>query len=208
MAFLLGSFTSFGQVIISQVYEGLSYNKFLEITNIGTSPVNLASPQLTVKTFNNKVDVSIATSYSFNLSGTLAPGQCLLVRHHSAAIPAYALTYTPGDTNSAVANFNGTGATSAPLASTDIIALYNGTTLVDVFAWGTFQYKDQSFYRNANVSAPNPTWTVGEWTGVTMAAVEGAATGTTERLGFHVSNSTTTPSVHIASPANGSTVYT
>ncbi len=185
IAFLLGSFTSFGQVIISQIYEGASYNKVIEITNLGTAAVDLASPQLTIKTFNNKTDNTAAATYTHNLTGTLNPGQCFLIRHGATALPTYVLTYTPGDTNMC-ANFNGTGASSAPTASTDIICLYNGTTLVDVFSWGTFQYSNQSYYRNAIVTAPNPTWTVGEWTTVTNTAVDNAAINTIERLGYHL----------------------
>ena len=206
VALLLGTFTSFGQVIISQIYEGTSYNKVIEITNLGTSPVNLASPQLTIKTFNNKTDNTAAPTYTFNLSGTLAPGQCYLIRHGATTTPAYVLSYTPGDTNMC-ANFNGTGASANPTASTDIICLYNGTTLVDVFAWGTFQYLNQSFYRNAIITGPNATWTPGEWTSVTNAVVDAALPNTIERLGYHTSGGITTPTILIGSPADGATIY-
>lgn len=206
IALLLGSMTSFGQVIISQIYEGASYNKFIEITNLGTTSVDLSSPQLTIKTFNNKTDVSAAATYTYNLSGTLAPGQCFVIRHGAATTPSYALTYTPGDTN-VCSNFNGTGSSSAPSASTDIVALYNGTTLVDVFSWGTFQYLNQSFYRNAIITGPNATWTPGEWTSVTNAAVDAAAINTIERLGYHTSGGVTTPTILIGSPSDGAVIY-
>ena len=206
IALLFGSMTSFGQVIISQIYEGTSYNKYIEITNLGSTPVDLASPQLTIKTFNNKTDVSAAATYTYNLTGTLAPGQCYLIRHGAATTPSYALTYTPGDTN-VCANFNGTGSSSSPSTSTDIIALYNGTTLVDVFSWGTFQYLNQSFYRNAVITGPNATWTPGEWTSVSNATVDAAAINTIERLGYHTSGGVTTPTVLIGSPSDGATVY-
>ncbi|MEI6124404.1 MAG: T9SS type A sorting domain-containing protein [Bacteroidota bacterium] len=202
---LWGSMVANSQVIISQIYEGTSYNKYIEITNIGSGSVNLASPQLTIKTYNNKIDISGTPNYTYNLTGTLAPGQCYLIRHGQATIPAYALTYTPGDTNICT-NFNGAG-TGTPAVNTDIITLFNGTTLVDIFAWGTFQYLNQSYYRNATIVAPNPTWTVGEWTSVTNAVVDAAAPNTIERLGYHLTGGSTTPSVLISSPADGATVY-
>ncbi len=205
IAFLLGSVSSFGQIIISQIYEGASYNKFIEITNIGSAPVDLSSPQLTIKSFMNKTDIGTNTpNYTKDLSGTLAPGQSYLIRHGAATIPAYAISYTPGDTNM-VANFNGTGSNSAPLTSTDIITLYNGTTLVDVFSWGTFQYKDQSFYRKLSVG-PNATWTLAEWDSTTNTAVDNALPNTIERLGYH-GVSSVAPVLIITSPANSSTIY-
>jgi hypothetical protein len=208
IAFFLGNFTSYGQVIISQIYEGTSYNKFLEITNLGSSPVNLASPQLYVKLYSNKTDIGTNTPTGTKaLSGTLAPGQCLVLRHGQAAAPAYALSYTPGDTSTSTINFNGTGPTSNPTSATDIVALYNGTTLVDVFGWGTFQYKDKSFYRKSVITAPNATWTLGEWDSVTNAAVDAAAINTIQRLGYHISGGVTSPTILISSPSDGSTIY-
>ena len=204
--FMIGSITTRAQVIISQIYEGASYNKVIELTNLGTSSVNLASPQLTIKTFNNKPDIGANTpNYTFNLSGTLAPGQCYLIRHGALIAPTYVLSYVPGDTNM-VANFNGAG-TGTPVANTDIVSLYNGTTLVDVFAYGVFQYLNQSFYRNAVITAPNATWTVGEWTSVTNAVVDAAPISTIERLGYHLTGGSTDPAVLISSPADAAIVY-
>ena len=37
---------SFGQVIISEYYEGSSSNKWIEITNVGSTTIDLTSPQL------------------------------------------------------------------------------------------------------------------------------------------------------------------
>ncbi|MCK9613382.1 MAG: DUF6130 family protein [Bacteroidales bacterium] len=203
-AFLL-CFTGLkAQVIISQIYEGSSYNKFIEITNIGTSAVDLTSPQLTIKTYNNKAEIGANNpTYTRNLTGTLAPGQCLIIRHKDAASPAYAVSYTPGDT-AMVANFNGQGSDAT---NTDIVTLNNGTTLLDVFAWGTFQYANKSYYRNLAITAPNSTWTLSEWTETTTAVVDGAATETIERLGYHGAVSTD-PVISILYPADGSTVYT
>jgi predicted extracellular nuclease len=200
-----GIFASSGQVIISQIYEGTSFNKFIEITNLGSSPVSLTGYSL--KLFSNKSEIGANTpTGSYDLAGTLSAGQCFLLRHGSATTPSYGLTYTPGDTSSKVANFNGLG-TGSPVTNTDIIALYNGATLVDVFAWGTFQYSNQSYYRNAVITAPNTTFTEGEWTTVTNAVVDGAALNTIERLGYHLAGGVTTPTILISSPIEGATLY-
>ena len=206
IAFLLGSMGAFSQVIISQIYEGSSSNKFIEITNIGTTTVDLTSPQLTVKLFSNKTDVSGAVQAVKNLSGSLTAGQSLLLRHSSAIKPPYALTYTPIDTGN-VCNFNGKGANASPTTSTDIITIYNGTTLVDVFSWGTFQYENKSYIRNASISAPNATWTEAEWTLVDTLNVNNAAVSTPERLGYHVAGGPVTPALAIGTPTDGATVY-
>lgn len=199
-----GIFASSGQVIISQIYEGTSNNKFIEITNIGTGTVDLTNPQLTVKLFSNKAEIGANTpTYSYDLTGSLNAGQCLLIWNPSAAAPAYALAYTPGFSNN-VSSFNGTGSDAT---NTDIIALYNGSTLVDVFAWGTFTYNDKSYYRNAVITAPNTTFTEGEWTTVTNAVVDGASINTIERLGYHLSGGVTTPTILISSPIEGATIY-
>jgi len=200
-----GIFASSGQVIISQIYEGTSFNKFIEITNLGTTSVDLTGYSLQL--FSNKTEIGTNTpTGTYNLAVTLNAGQCFLLRHGSATTPSYALTYTPGDTSSKAANFNGAG-TGTPIANTDIVALYNGATLVDVFAWGTFQYSNQSYYRNAVITAPNTTFTEGEWTTVTNAVVDGAALNTIERLGYHLSGGVTTPTILISSPFEGATIY-
>ncbi len=206
IAFLFGSFTSFGQVIISQMYEGSGFNKYIELTNMGTSTVNLASPQLTVKLYSNKTEIGTnAAQYTKNLSGTLNAGQSLLLHYSSAVNPTYALAYTPGDT-ATVCNFNGKGSSSNPTASTDIISLYDGTTLVDVFGWGTFQYENKSYIRNTAITTPNPVFNAADWVMFDTLSVYNAAVNTPERLGYHVGGSTA-PALGISSPGNGATVY-
>ncbi|HNW89134.1 MAG TPA: GEVED domain-containing protein [Bacteroidales bacterium] len=176
--------TNYEQLIISQTYEGTSFNKYIEITNIGTAIVNLGNPQYTIKLFANKSEIGAnAPTYTLNLSGTLLAGQSLIIRHPSAIDPSYAVSYSPGISDN-ICNFNGIG-TGAPVTNTDIIALYQGTTLVDVFAWGAFQYGEQSYCRNLSVTSPNPIWNEAEWTSFLTADVDGALPNTFERLGFH-----------------------
>jgi predicted extracellular nuclease len=206
IAFLLGTFTSFGQVIISQMYEGSGFNKFIEITNMGSSAVNLASPQLYVKLYSNKTEIGAnAPQYTKTLTGSLNAGQSLLLHYSTAVNPAYALAYAPGDTGT-VCNFNGKGSSANPTASTDIISLYDGSTLVDVFSWGTFQYENKSYVRAAAITTPNAVFNAADWVFVDTLNAYNALPNTPERLGYHIGGSTT-PAMGISSPSNGATIY-
>jgi predicted extracellular nuclease len=40
------AYNTYGQVIISESYEGSSSNKWIEVTNVGSATINLTSPQL------------------------------------------------------------------------------------------------------------------------------------------------------------------
>ena len=169
-----------GSLIISQYYEGLSNDKWLEITNVGSATVNLAAPQRYLDLFANAAadaPSGVAPSSSLALTGSLAPGASLLFKNSSAVNPTYA-----AGTASGVINFNGddlvilSSSNTATAWANRLDVVGNGTT------WGT----DKSFVRNAPVASGNPTYTPAEWTQLTLAAVNGAAVGTTERLGTHV----------------------
>ena len=169
-----------GSLIISQYYEGLSNDKWIEITNVGNATVNLASPQRYLALFANAAadaPSGVAPTSSLALAGSIAPGAPLLFKNSASVNPTYA-----AGTASGVINFNGddlvilssTNTTTAWADRLDVVG--NGTT------WGT----DKSFVRIATVVNGNLTYTPAEWTQLTLAAVDGAAVGTTERLGTHV----------------------
>lgn len=206
----LGSFT-YGQIIISQIYEGdVGNNKYIEITNLGSSTVDLTG--YNIKLFSNKTEIGAnAPTGTYNLTISLNVGQSFVLRHSAATIPSYAITYTPGDTASSsggVCNFNGKGGTTP---STDIIALYNGTTLLDVFSSGTYIFENKSLIRNSNITIPNATWTVGEWTEKTLTEVANATSTVPERLGYHtggvaailVTNITVSSNTNVINTAGG-----
>lgn len=169
-----------GGLLISQYYEGASSDKWIELTNTSAAAINLASPQRYLALFANAAADApdgVAPTSSQILNGTLAPGQSLLFKNSAAVNPAYAV-----GTVSGALSFNGddlvilttaTG-TTAWANRTDVVG--NGTT------WGA----DTSLVRKATIPAPNITFTPAEWTAFTLAAVNGAASGTTERLGVHV----------------------
>lgn len=181
--FVKGTSAEAGNVIISQVYEGTSSNRFIEVTNIGSSSVDLANPQMTLKLFSNKTEIGAnAPTSTFNLTGTLLPGQSLLIKGTSVAAPTYALTYSPSLATATVTNFNGSGTSGV---GTDIVALYQSTDLKDVFAGGNMTYVDSSAVRKNNVNAANSTYIGSEWFMKPIATIDTAVVNTNDRLGYH-----------------------
>jgi len=169
-------------VIISQYYEGASNDKWIELTNVGGQSVDLANPQLYLALFSNAAadnPAGVAPNSAQTLSGSLAPGASILFKNSSAAQPAYAT-----GTASGVCQFNGD----------DLVILSTSSTTtawasrVDVVGDGTSWGQDTSFYRAPAVLLPNATWTPSEWIQKTVAEVDGAASGTSERLGVHLFN--------------------
>lgn len=177
-----------GTVIISQYYEGTSNNKWIELTNVGTGSVDLASPQLYLVLYANP---TAATNFATQvptgtlaLTGTLGAGQSILVRASAAVGPSYAMSASPQISSGSVCGFNGndpivlstSGATGTAWSQRlDMVGLTDGTN------WGV----DLSLIRKTGIATPNPTYTASEWTSVPYATVDGAAAGSTERLGFH-----------------------
>lgn len=177
-----------GTVIISQYYEGTSNNKWIELTNVGTGSVDLASPQLYLVLYTNPTAATNFTTQlptgTLALTGTLGAGQSILVRASAATGPTYAMSASPQISSGSVCGFNGNDpvilSTSSATGTAwsqrlDMVGLTDGTN------WGV----DLSLIRKPGIATPNPTYTASEWTSVPYATVDGAAAGTSERLGFH-----------------------
>ncbi len=171
-----------GRVIISQYYEGSSNDKWIEVTNVGGQSVDLTAPQLYLALFNNAAadnPSGLAPNFFQTLGGSLAPGASLLFKNSSAALPSYAT-----GTATSVCQFN----------EDDLVILTTTTTTtawatrIDVVGDGSSWGKDTSFYRAPAILQPNVTWTPTEWIQRSTAQVDGAATGTSERLGVHLYN--------------------
>ena len=180
-----------GQVIISQVYEGASNNKWIEITNVGTSTFNFSSPTQyylgiwSITGSTGSCVISGSPSNSISLSGTLAPGAKYLMSNSSSAstVPHNPMP-TANNTNSTVAGFNGN----------DGLAIYTGTsTLVDAFGSG-INNTDISYHRNSNILATNSTFTASEWTTKSLTEVASASNLLSEYIGTHLYNTNTAPS--------------
>ncbi|MBK8727141.1 MAG: CehA/McbA family metallohydrolase [Holophagaceae bacterium] len=189
-----------GSLIISQYYEGLNSDKWIEITNVGSGVVNLASPQRYLALFSNTAadaPAGVAPTSSQALTGTLAPGASLLFKNSATVNPTYAV----GTASSAI-NFNGDDLV--------ILSSTNGTTAwanrLDVVGDGSTWGTDKSLVRKASILAGNATWTLAEWTQPTLAAVNAAAAGTTERLGSHLYGAANTVTAAITAPAADLTV--
>ena len=86
-------FTNTSPVIFTQYYEGTSNNKYVEITNISASPVNLTTWNLVrwgnAEAENWKVTEVVPGSGSsvINLGGTLQAGQTVVLSSNQAAAP-------------------------------------------------------------------------------------------------------------------------
>jgi endonuclease/exonuclease/phosphatase family metal-dependent hydrolase len=186
-----------GSVILSQYYEGVSNDKWIEITNVGGTAVNLASPQLYVLLFSNPgtgTDLNeVGVSNTFALTGTLNPGASLLLRNSSATSPAAGnITGTPVAANS-VTTFNGDDVIALSTSNSTVVGAAWGAR-IDVIGDGSMWGQDKSFYRNASVNKSNVNYTPAEWTQTaSLADVNTAAAGVTQRLGFHISTPSTDP---------------
>ena len=168
------------QVIISQYYEGSSNDKFIEITNLGPSSVNLSSPQLYLCLFSNAAadnPSGVAPTNSQTLSGTLNSGSTLIFKNSSAVTPNYALTATA----SAICNFNGD----------DLVVLSTSNTTtswanrIDVVGNGNSWGVDKSFYRRSDQLNTNSSFTISEWVEKNLSEIANANSNNSEYLGFH-----------------------
>ncbi|MBL8890190.1 MAG: lamin tail domain-containing protein [Planctomycetaceae bacterium] len=182
-------------VIISQYYEGTSNNKWIEITNVGNSAIDLGAGNYKLSGFQNANrelwktgnDASI-NGGTFSLTGTLAAGSTIWLRHNLADTPAYALGGSINAGTSGV-NFNGD----------DSVVLWAGTSfsfanVVDVFGVTASTAANTSFVRNADVlTGTNADFNASQWQQFTNLVVDGAGVGTTERIGFHSFNAVPEP---------------
>ncbi|MDA9992469.1 T9SS type A sorting domain-containing protein [Flavobacteriaceae bacterium] len=174
---------SFGQVIISQYYEGASNNKWIEVTNVGSTTIDLTSPQLYLCLFANARADDPANSQANNnnaMSGSLNPGQVILYKNSSAVLPSYAT-----GTSSSSCGFNGDDLIVISSSSTNSSGDVWGARL-DVIGAGNSWGSNKAFYRNSNITSANTTYTTGEWTQVTYSAVDNAYNTASEYLGTHL----------------------
>ena len=181
--------TSFGQVIISQYYEGTSNNKWIEVTNVGSTTIDLTSPQLYLSLFANARADDPANSLANNhnaMSGSLNPGQVILYKNSSAVLPSYA-----SGTSSSSCGFNGDDliviSSSGTNSSGDVWA-----ARLDVIGAGNTWGSNKAFYRNSNITSANTTYTTSEWTQVSNSAVDNASNTDSEYLGTHLYNAPVT----------------
>ena len=190
-----------GQIIISQVYEGASNNKWVEITNVGNSSVDLTTPvqykfglwSVTGDAGNGSISGTPTSSIS--LTGSLSAGAKFLIRNtgSSTAVPHNPMP-TGDNSNTTVAGYNGN----------DAIAIFTGTnTIVDAFGHG-INNKDISYHRNSNVLSANASFTISEWTSKSLTEVANANSSVSEYIGTHIYNSSISSTTYTTTWSNSS----
>ena len=178
-------FSARSQVVISQYYEGAGINKWIEITNMGSSSINLASPQLRLGLWSvggagGNIIFAGPPSSTMDLTGTIAPGQSFLIGNpmNSTEVP-YLTAASANQTNNNVIAFNGN----------DGIALLDASNnFIDQFGTG-INAVDVSYVRNTSITSPNAAYTGSEWNLVTRATVQTASSTDPNYLGFHITSS-------------------
>ena len=190
MAFsALAAVSSQGAVLITQYYEGTSNNKWIEITNTGTTSVDLGAGDYKLSLWQNANTESYKTdgtpSQTLSLTGTITSGASFTYANASALLPFAAATATA--TSSGVINFNGD----------DSLTLWTGTTfatssIVDAIGFTDIgnEGADRSFVRTSvsagwNTTAGSDVLDFSSvWTSVTNATVDSATAGTDNYIGF------------------------
>lgn len=174
--------TCFSQIIISQYYEGGGTNKWIELTNLGNSAVNTASPQLklglwSVSGSTGNITFSGAPTNTYNLTVTIpAKGSVLIGNTGNGTEVPYLTAASANETSNSVINFNGN----------DGIALLDASNnIIDKFGDG-INAADISYVRSTSVTAANATYTASEWTNTSLATVQGAASTVPARLGYQL----------------------
>ncbi len=181
-SFLFLPFTVNAQVVISQYYEGGGTNKWIELTNIGNTAVNTASPQLKLALWSvtgstgNIVFTGAATN-TYNLTVTIpAKGSVLIGNTGNGTEVPYLTATSANETTNSVINFNGN----------DGVALLDANNnIIDKFGEG-INAADVSYVRSASISNPSATFILSDWTSTTLAAVQTAAVATPPRLGYQL----------------------
>ena len=170
-------------LIISQYYEGDRFDKWIEIYNPGSVAIDLAGGEFYLGLWANINNRELwktggAPSFSMALTGSIPPGGTYLLSHLQAALPTYA---TAAQANSQVINFN----------ADDSVVLYTGATyafanVVDAFGMTASNAMNTSFVRkNTITTGVNTDFNAADWDEFSNTAVDSAAAGTNERLGYH-----------------------
>ena len=186
---LLGLFMVLGQsalsqIIISQYYEGIGSNRWIELTNMGASAINTASPQLKLGLWNTNgttgaITFTGAPTSTVNLTITIpAHGSVLIGTTSNGTEIPYLTATSAAQTSNTVINFNGN----------DGIALLNSSnTIIDQFGTG-INATDISYVRLLSVTSPASKFTPSQWVAASISAVQTAITTDPFRLKYHLSN--------------------
>ena len=176
------------QLIISQYYEGDSNDKYLEVTNMGNSTIDLAAMGIRAYLFANERADDPANNRASTgqlLNGTIVPLESLVFCNGLAVQPGYTAGEAIG------VNFCGFNGDDLVVLSTATDGLsVNGSAWanrIDVVGNGSNWGMDISYVRKNTVLEPNPNFSWSEWTAVSLTAVNLAGPEESSYLGTHYS---------------------
>jgi hypothetical protein len=177
-------FAASGDLIISQYYEGSSNNKYIEVTNIGDSSIDLTG--YTIVTWSNAFTEEYKTATTLPVDnnvnsldltslGTIEPGQTMVFANSSAASPIPASSADLSAGWPSPFSFNGD----------DSIVIYNSATpnpanIVDAIG----------FTDSGNEGANTSFVRAGPFQGYDLSAGSNASSSQFESIWTEVSNST------------------
>lgn len=174
------------QIVISQYYEGSSFNKFLEITNLGAEAIG--SGTYYVCGFNNEAadnpEAQVPNSWGTACEAIpgLEAGQSIVFGHPDASYGgsiASDLILSRG-----AANFNGDDLVIITTNADESTPGAAWSARVDVVGngenWGT----DVSYVRDAGVSSPSSDYQSWQWASTSLDYVDNSAGGAAQ-LGRH-----------------------
>ena len=189
-----------GDIVITQYYEGSSNNKYLELTNVSGSPVDMTGYILVrwgnalAEEYKTATAAPVSDDYgSLDLTplGTLIAGQTVILANADAVAPVdagdAALTQAFSETNG-VLSFNGNDSlviynTAAPIPANIVDAI--GFTSAG-FEGGNTSFIRSSLFLGYNLAsgsnATSPQYST-VWTEVTTASVDAALVGEDAYLG-------------------------
>ncbi len=141
--------TAAGELIISEYFEGYSYNKAIEIGNPTGEAIDLSSYTL-MKITNTETE----WKSEYQLQGTIAAGAVIVLAHAQASLSGInnAADYS---IDHQIITFNGN----------DPIGLFKDGQLIDMFGYvgGHDFAKDTNMRRKAGIINPNTEFTEDEW---------------------------------------------
>ena len=179
-----------GAILITQYYEGPSTNKWIEITNTGTTTVDLSAGVYKLSLWTNAAaegyKSNTAPTQTMSLTGNLSPGSSFVYGNSGNTAPSYMVGAATANSN-LVLNFNGN----------DSVALWAGASFTTVsivdavgFTNAGNEGVDKSFVRlNAatgfnTTSGSNITNFSSVWQSTALTTVDSATAGTDVRIGF------------------------
>ena len=176
------------QLIISQYYEGNSNDKYIEVTNLGSSTIDLAAMGVRAYLFANERADDPANNLASTgqlLSGTIIPFESLVFCNGLAVQPGYTLGTAIGVN---FCGFNGDDLVVLSTAANGLSVVGSAwANRIDVVGNGTSWGTDVSYLRKTDILEPNLHFNLAEWTAVSLTTVNVAGPEESSYLGTHYS---------------------